>query len=80
MTHQARLHRRRVLKSGKIIFNDGQSVIDCTVRNMSEHGAHLRVPTVIGVPGEFDLLMSDGSRFPCRVVRLEAEGVGVQFL
>ena len=39
--------RQRVLKSGKIIYNNGSIVIDCTVRNISDTGAQLKVPTSV---------------------------------
>lgn len=47
--------RRRVLKDGKLIFGSGQSILDCTIDNMSEGGAHVRVNTH-GVPEEFYLV------------------------
>ncbi|MCJ7527657.1 MAG: PilZ domain-containing protein [Methyloceanibacter sp.] len=47
--------RRRVLKNAHIIFNNRRSSIDCVVRNLSAHGALLLLPTVVGVPNDFDL-------------------------
>ena len=48
--------RRRVLKSGKLIFGRGHSTIDCTIDNMSEGGAHVRMSTTHGVPDTFYLV------------------------
>jgi hypothetical protein len=42
--------RQRVLKSGKIICANASIVIDCTIRNISESGAQLKVPTTVGIP------------------------------
>ena len=49
------LGRTRVLKGGKLIFNRSASVIDCTVRNLSNRGACLELVTTLGVPEEFEL-------------------------
>jgi hypothetical protein len=54
--------RGRTLKSARIIFNDRRSVINCTVRNMSASGALLALPTVVGIPNQFELAMEFGFR------------------
>jgi hypothetical protein len=55
--------RTRTLKKAKIVFNNGRSVIDCIVRNLSAHGALLVVHSLLGVPDTFELhIESDGSR------------------
>lgn len=72
--------RRRTLKGGKIVINDGFSTFACTVRNLSETGALLKVAGVVGIPDAFTLVMDDGSaRYACTVVRRSAEELGVQF-
>ena len=72
--------RRRTLKGGKIVINDGFSTFACTVRNLSETGALLRVASVVGIPDTFTLVMDDGSgSHACTVVRRRAEELGVQF-
>lgn len=71
--------RRRTLKGGKIVVNDGFSTFSCTVRNLSEGGALLIVPSVIGIPDTFVLTMEDGSRRQCTVVRRSTTDLGVQF-
>jgi hypothetical protein len=45
----------RTLKGGRIVFDDKRSVIDCTVVNMSDKGASLRLPSILGVPDTFEL-------------------------
>ena len=47
--------RQRVLKSGKMVFAGGSFSIDCTIRNISETGARLQVPTTVGIPEKFAL-------------------------
>ena len=48
--------RRRLLKAGTISFNQ-TCVISCTVRNMSDAGASLEVPSPLGIPDDFTLVI-----------------------
>jgi PilZ domain-containing protein len=79
MSEQRRQLRRRVLKAGKIGFNRG-SVIDCTVRNISEHGALLQVASPLGIPDSFELEL-DGEKilWKCRVIWRKERQIGVEF-
>lgn len=69
--------RHRTLKGARIVFNNGFSTIECTVRNMSETGALLKVSSVVGVPDTFELVMGDGQKFACVVARRTATELGV---
>jgi hypothetical protein len=75
-------HRRdrriRVLKSARIVFNGGYSVYDCRVKNLSRGGALLEMPSLLGIPGSFDLML-DGARRPCRVMWRTERLMGVAF-
>ena len=72
--------RHRTLKGGRVVTNAGYSTYDCTVRNMSDAGARLRVASIIGIPDAFELAMDDGRNIDCRVVwRTETE-LGVSFV
>jgi hypothetical protein len=51
------LRRLRCFKGAKIVFNAYQSVIDCTVKDMTQSGARLRISTTTDVPGEFELYL-----------------------
>ena len=72
--------RHRTLRGGKIFFNNKNSVIDCTVRNLSPEGASLQVDSVVGIPRSFDLHVEGetGSR-PCRVIWQSETRIGVSF-
>lgn len=73
--------RRRTFKGGKIFFNHDRSVIDCTVKNLSPDGAALLVQSVIGIPGEFNLVISsDNVSRACRVVWKTETQIGVHFV
>jgi hypothetical protein len=69
-------NRHRVLKGGRIHFGGGS--IDCTVRNISETGAALDVPSPLGIPTEFTL-ETDGAHRPCRVVWRKENRIGITF-
>lgn len=72
--------RRHTLKGGLIMFNNGRSSIDCTVRNLSRQGAKLAVATAIGIPDNFDLVLPNTTRQPCRVIWRKSRELGVEFL
>lgn len=70
--------RHRTFKAGKIVLNEGQSVIDCTVRNISETGASLSVVNAVAVPEEFTLKM-DGSTRTCVITWRRLDRLGLKF-
>ncbi|KFC67303.1 PilZ domain protein [Devosia sp. LC5] len=71
--------RQRVLKGGKIVINDGFSTFQCTVRNLSETGARLKVTSIIGIPDTFELVMDDGRKHACTTAWKTATEIGVKF-
>jgi PilZ domain len=80
METRRRQERHRTLKAGKIIFNRKTSVVDCTVRNLSEGGACLQVDTIVGIPETFELLISaEHTARPCAVKWKSAHRLGVLF-
>jgi hypothetical protein len=74
-----RAFRRRVLKEGTIVINEGRSIIPCTVRNISGTGALIRVETVIGVPPVFSLVIGIWGPWRCSVVRRQSNELGLKF-
>ena len=80
MDERRRMQRTRTLKSARIVFNHSSSVIDCTVRNLTNLGAMLLVPDSLGVPETFDLMFdSVHVRRPCRVIWRTDTKLGVEF-
>lgn len=71
--------RQRVLKGGRIVINDGFSTFQCTVRNLSDTGARVKVASIVGIPDSFELAMDDGRKFACTVVWKTATELGVKF-
>jgi hypothetical protein len=70
--------RHRVLKAGKVAFNKGNSVIDCTIRNLSDIGALVIVPNAVSVPETFELRWADNVR-PCIVTWRSLDRLAVRF-
>ncbi|WEK03086.1 MAG: PilZ domain-containing protein [Candidatus Devosia phytovorans] len=71
--------RHRTLKGARIASNEGFSTFTCMVRNMSDTGALLRLPSIVGVPDDFELVMDDGRTFTCSAVHKSATDIGVRF-
>jgi diguanylate cyclase (GGDEF)-like protein len=75
-----RTNARRVLKAGRIIFNNRASVVNCTVRWMSEEGAGMDVTASFGLPNRFTLaIRSDDFEQPCQVVAQTDRHIEVRF-
>ncbi|TDR93385.1 hypothetical protein [Enterovirga rhinocerotis] len=72
--------RHNVSKSGRIIFNAGQSTIACTIHALSEAEAEIRVASAAGVPPIFKLSIGECERLrPCRVVARDGQDLTVAF-
>jgi hypothetical protein len=77
-----RAPRVKAFKAGRIIFNNGASVLDCTVRDVSSGGARLQVGQPIRTPSEFilEFTMGDGLRkMPCAITWRRKTDIGVAF-
>jgi hypothetical protein len=75
-----RAPRLRTLISARISFNGGRSTMDCTIRNQSETGAKLVLPSTVGVPDRFDLIIiSKDMTRKCPVAWRRADEMGVSF-
>jgi len=73
--------RRRVLKEGKVIFGKAQSVMDVTIDNMSEGGAHIRMLSSHGLPQDFYLCeAARGVIHRAEVAWRTATGMGLRLL
>jgi PAS domain-containing protein len=80
MMERRKAQRSRSLRGGKILFNNRQSVISCTVRNLSEGGANLHVESPQGVPAFFDLVIDgEAAHRSCDVVWKTPHRIGVAF-
>ena len=72
--------RQRVLKAAKIITMDNTSVVDCTVRNMSDTGAQLVIEKSVKMPDEFQFFLANGDTVRDAVLAWHrGDRVGVKF-
>ena len=71
--------RQRVLLGGRIVF--GQDfTCECTIRDLSETGARVRVPPGASLPNEFVLVdLPHGRAFEATVAWRRDEHLGVAF-
>ncbi len=78
MTEKRRSPRHRVLKSAFIVISERAPKLECTVRNISDTGAAIRVSTTFGLPQTFELIV-EGVRHRCNVVWRTDNNIGVTF-
>jgi hypothetical protein len=79
MLERRRFPRTKVFKGAKLILA-GRSTIRCTVRDLSNHGACLRLSSTTGLSPEFDLSFDTGKMLRnCRVAWQTLTSVGVSF-
>lgn len=72
------VRRRRVYKAAMIESPGG--AFSCVVRDLSDTGAHLEVPSQIGIPHEFTLSIPTAElRRECRTVWRSARRIGIAF-
>ena len=72
--------RMRTLIAARISFNNGQSTLDCLIRNLSDTGAKLIVSAAIALPDSFDLFIPQKSvTRRVRIVWRRGEEMGVRF-
>ncbi len=73
--------RHSVIWAGTISIAPGQKPIDCTIMNISPHGAHLSVEPGQLVPDRFLLNLPTGSKpFSSRKVWRIGNELGVEFV
>lgn len=73
--------RLKVLKSAKAVFNKNSSVVDCTVRDMSETGARIVFKDHTLVPDEFRFLLTqDNTIRDVKIMWRKGGLVGIKFM
>lgn len=78
--NKRRAPRLRVLKQGKIMLPNNLTIIDCTLRDLSDTGAKLLCPDAGAIPNEFRLVLPAGRTMrDAKVMWRRPEIVGVQF-
>jgi len=80
MSEKRRVQRTRVLKRAQVILDDGSSLSDCTVRNLTNVGACVHLSCPSNIPDSFDLSFDFGhSSRRCRVIWRAESTLGILF-
>ena len=72
--------RRRTLLTGQVVFKYRNTILDCTIRDVSEGGALLRFRSVVQLPDLFELHLNRGGALLCEPVRHLGDAVAVRVL
>lgn len=81
MIEGRRSERVRSFLRARILFNNGASTIDCTVKNISQHGAKIAIAHSLSLPAEFDLEVPQRARtYRARMMWRAADSIGVEFI
>lgn len=71
--------RQRALKSAKISYGDGAFSVDCIIRNTSDTGCMLKVPTTVPIPDSF-ILIEGGKHRRVTVAWRRDDLIGVRYV
>jgi PilZ domain len=77
--HERGAPRRRVLKAAQIVYEGGQTVIECMIRDISDSGAKIDTEVALALPVWFWVVLPDGERRPAQLVWQNANLLGVHF-
>ena len=81
MVEARRSERVRSFLRARILFNNSASTIDCTIKNISAHGAKIEIVHSLSVPSEFDLEVPQrGRTYRARMMWRAADSIGVEFV
>jgi len=81
MPEARRSDRLKSLLRARIIFNGGNSTVECLVKNVSADGMRLELAESLSVPGEFDLeVPHKGRTYRARLVWRGEGMIGVAFV
>jgi len=73
--------RRRVLLAGKIVYNEGAFTVDCRIRDMSDGGARILLPTGHVIPTHVVLLdVRARIAYEAEVMWIKSSEFGLKFL
>ena len=72
--------RRNTMIVATIVHSGGNSRTDCIIRNLSEGGAKIEVPSARIIPPSFDLMVPGHRPQHCRVAWRALRELGVQFM
>lgn len=81
MLESRQAERVRTFLRARIVFNNNNSTIDCTVKNISASGAKIDVSDAVAVPEFFDLIIPQkGQTYRARIAWRDEQAIGVNFV
>lgn len=73
--------RSRALLSGKLVFDNANQSIDCTIRDLTQRGAKVKISTVTPLPSHLYLIdIKRGLAFESEVIWSRPPELGLKFL
>jgi PilZ domain len=72
--------RKKMIKRAKIVYQDGNCLLDCIVADLSQGGVRLKHTDIFSCPNTFELQMEGEPARRCEVVQKSAHEVRVKFL
>ena len=73
-------NRKRVLKGGKVFYNNFSISLDCVIRNESQDGMQISVDPTLALPSEFAVLnRKDGTLADAKIIWKEGGKLGLKF-
>ncbi len=75
-----REQRKKTLKTGDIVFERQQCLMQCVIMDLSTHGAKLKVGDPLNCPSRFRLHIGDDNTHLCEVAWRDGTYVGARFL
>ena len=80
-TERRAVRRVRVLKDGRVVLNDSNSVVTCTIRDVSDAGAKLLCKDQAAVPTQCSLLfLTEAQIRDIKVIWRRDDQIGVEFI
>ena len=81
MAEVRRDERVRAFLRARIIFNNHNTTIECTIKNISASGAKIVLSEALTIPNEFDLeVPQKGRTYHARMMWRDAGSIGVHFI
>lgn len=78
--NKRRSPRLRTMKGASLVLPGSASAFSCVMRNLSEHGALIELPSTIGIPAAVILETQDGTlKRLCRVAWRTETRLGLEF-
>ena len=73
--------RMRTVLAARVEINNGDSTFDCTVRNLSDTGARIKVEAPHTLPETFQIyIIKSDVRYKCEIKWRTVTEVGVHFI